>query len=392
MKKIFVFAAVAALTLAGCAKIEKFTVSENNGEVPISFSNYAPTSLVRANDTYVASTALVNGKQFGVYAWKTAYNNFLGVDPGTPNFMNPAAVTYAGDTTTGENNTYSPVRYWPAGDEPENLSFTAYYPYGGAGITAPTFATGVGTYAFTAQATAAAMVDFCVADVVNDQVYANTNASPTYKQTVNFTFKHQLTKVTFQFKKVTGLDACTVIELTDVDLSGIKNAGTLTATYTKNASPAVNALGTTATAWSSVTGAAGYQVTVNNVDPSATAVVLTESASDINNNDIFLMVPQNMAADTQKITVKWNVKIYDTAAHATANDGTGLISTTPNTKVLSLYSNLVTSDTNDTAVAAIDWAKNNYINYIITIGPKPIWFTGSVTAWDTVQNGYFNVQ
>ena len=392
MKKYLIIAAAAAVALASCAKVETYQVSENDGQIPIAFSNYAPKSLVKANDTYIANNVLVDGKQFAVYAWATNYGAFLGVNPGTPAFMNPAAVTYNSDTTTGEGNTYSPVRYWPSGDEPQNLSFTAYYPYGGAGITAPTFATGVGTYAFTAQAAPANMVDFCVADVVNDQTYANTNCSPTYKQTVKFTFKHQLTKVTFQFKKVTGLDDCTVIELTDVDLSGIKNAGTLTATYAQNASPAVNALGTTSTAWSDVTGTAGYQLTVNNVDPSATPVVLTTTASTIHNNDIFLMVPQNMVADTQKITVKWNVKVYDSAAHATANDGTGLISTTPNTKVLSLYSNLVTSDSDDTSVAAINWTKNAYVNYTITIGPKPIWFTAEVTPWASVTNGYLNVQ
>ena len=392
MKKYMILAAAAALTLAGCAKVETYKVSENNGAVPISFSNYTPKSVVRANDTYIADNALINGKQFAVYSWKTAYGTFLAAAPGTPDFMNPAVVTYANDTTTGENNTYSPVRYWPAGDEPENLSFTAYYPYGGAGITAPTFGTGVGVYAFTAQAASANMVDFCVADVVNDQVYGSTNASPTYKQTVKFTFKHQLTKVTFQFKKAAGLDACTVIELTDADLSGINNAGTLTATYAQNASPAVNAIGTTTTAWSAQSGAAAYQVMVNNVDPSATAVVMTETASTIHNNDIFLMVPQNMAADTQKLTIKWNVKVYDTAANAAANGTTGLISTTPNTKELSLFSNLVTSDTDDTAVAAINWAKNAQVNYTITIGPKPIWFTADVASWDAIQNGYFNVQ
>ena len=392
MKKYLILAAAAALTLAGCAKVETFKVSENNGKVPISFSNYSPKSVVRANDTYISGNVLVDGKQFAVYAWYTNYGTFLGTTPGTPNFMNPAVVTYNSDDTTGEGNTYSPVRYWPSGDEPQNLSFAAYYPYGGAGITAPTFGTGVGVYAFTAQAAAANMVDFCVADVVNDQVYANTNASPTYKNTVKFTFKHQLTKVTFQFKKVTGLDDCTVIELTDADLSGIKNAGTLTATYAQNASPAVNALGTTSTAWSSVSGAAGYQVTLNTVDPSATAVALTTTASTVANADIFLMVPQDMAADTQKLTVKWNVKVYDTPAHAAANGAEGLITSTPNTKVLSLYSNLVTSDTDDTSVAAINWGKNAYVNYTITIGPKPIWFTAEVTPWASVTEGYFNVQ
>ena len=393
MKKYLIIAAAAALTLASCAKIENYT--ENNNElVPIAFSNYSPKALAKAGDTYVNSTSLVSGKQFAVYAWQTAYNNFLGVNPGTPAFMNPAVVTYAGNTTDGSTNTYTPVRFWPSGDEPSNLSFTAYYPYGAAGITAPTFATGVGSYAFTAQSTPAAMVDFCVADVVNDQTYAHTNKTAAgYNGTVNLPFKHMLTKVQFKFKKAQNLGETTVIELVDAELSGINNTGTLNATYAQNASPAVNALGTTSYAWASVSGAAGYEVTLNTGDPeSGREIVLTESASTVADADIFLMVPQTIAADTQKLTVTWNVKYYDTVAHANANGAEGLLDTVPNSAVLSFYSDLKASDTDDTAAAAIQWGRNNFITYTITIGPKPIWFTATVDNWDSEQNGFFNAQ
>ena len=395
MKKYVILAAAAALALASCAKFETSTVSENDGNMPIGFTNYAPTSLVKAGDTYISGADLVDGKTFAVYAWQTANAAFLGVNPGTPNFMNPAVVTWNSDKTSGEGNTYTPVRFWPAGDNPANLSFTAYYPAGnGTGITAPTFTTGVGTYAFTAKAAPADMVDFCVADVVNDQVYGSTNASPTYKNTVKFTFKHQLTKVQFKFKKAKLLGATTVIELVDAKLSGIKNSGTLSATYAQAGTPAVNTPGTTTTSWGSTpTGNASYEVTVNKANPeSGSEIVLTETATTVDDKDVFLMVPQDMVADTQKITVTWKVKVYDTAEHATANGATGLLSETTNSKALSFYSDLKTSDTDDTAVAAINWVMNNFVTYTITIGPKPIWFTGEVTEWATEQNGYFNVQ
>lgn len=397
MKKYFILAAAAALTLASCAKIENYeakSVSVPEG-MALAFSNYAPKALSRVGDTYIKSTTLVNGKQFAVYAWQTANAAFLAAAPGTPNFMNPAVVTYNNDNTTGEGNTYSPVRFWPAGDSPANLSFTAYYPYGGAGITAPTFSGNVGAYAFTAQAAAADMVDFCVADVVNDQVYGNTNktSGDSYKGTVNLPFKHMLTKVQFKFKKATGLGTTTVIELVDAELAGINNAGTLTATYAQNASPAVNALGTTDYEWSALSGAAGYEVFVNTVNPeSGSEIVLSESASTVADADIFLMVPQNIAADTQKLNVTWNVKVYDTADHANANGSEGLLSSTLNSAELSFFSDLKVSDTDDTAASAIQWNRNDFITYTITIGPKPIWFTASVEGWAAEQNGYFNAQ
>ena len=412
MKKHMILAAVAALTLASCAKIDTFetkpVVDEN---VPIGFTNYAPKSLTKAGDTYVAGNDLVTGKHFAVYAWSTANGSYLTANPGTPNFMNPADVTYTGDTMTGENNTYTPTRFWPSGDTPDNLSFTAYYPYGGAGITAPTFTTGVGTYAFEAQAAAADMVDFCVADVVNDQVYGNTNAGSSYKQTVSFTFKHQLTKVQFKFKKATGLGATTVIELLDAELVGIQKTGTLTATYTRNASPAVNALGTTATAWSNQGGSQGYEIFVNSgdnkVNPEYTApstisnpVTLADNATTtVDNSAIFLMVPQTMADNTQKLSVTWRVRVYDDATNAGNNNGTGLLSETINTKTLDFYDDLTMEtwddpddSTDELVERSHNWVKNQFVTYTVTIGPKPIWFTGTVASWDAEQNGFFSVQ
>lgn len=398
---------IAALALTACAKID----SGGGGgvqkkDVPIGFTNYTPTPLSKVGDTYVDGTALVSGKKFAVYAWLTDYGSFLPVNPGAPGFMDPAVVTWNNDSASGSGNTYA-TQYWPAGDYPANLSFTAYYPYGGAGITPPTFGSGdpfvassVGTYKFTAAATPAAMVDFCVADVVNDQTYGNTNKTDSgHKGTVNFSFHHQLTKVQFKFKKSSGLQNTTVVELVDAELSGIKNSGTLTATYEQNADPGVNKLGTTSTAWSGHSGSAGYEITLNQADPeSGSEIVLTESASTVHKDDVFLMVPQDMAATTQALIVTWKVKMYDSEANATANNGTGLASETTNTKTLYFYSDLV-MDTydhdGDPDTPQIpypkNWIKNNAVTYTITIGPNPIYFTGTASSWNGETTGYFNV-
>lgn len=201
------------------------------------------------------------------------------------------------------------------------------------------------------------------------------------------------------FKKATGLGATTVIELVDAELSGIKNSGTLKATYTQAGVPAVGTLGSTALSWSDVGGAQTYEVTLNQVNPEngSNEIVLGETAgkvngtADIHNDDVFLMVPQDMAADTQKLTITWRVKVYDNAEHAAANGGVGLLSETINTKDLSLYSDLMTSDSDDTHVGAINWTRNSFITYNITIGPRPIRFTAEVADWADEVNAFINV-
>ena len=395
MKKFLFIAAFAAVALvAGCAKIEN-VAPNGNTQHAIGFSNSTPKALTKAGDTYVSGTSLVANKQFAVYAWATTYGNFLTANPGTPAFMNPAVVTWVDNNNEGANNTYSPLKYWPAGTTPDNLSFTAYYPYGGAGITAPTFSTGVGTYAFVAQSAPANMVDFCVADVVNDQVYGSTNATSgnANKGTVALTFRHQLAKVQFKFKTDNN-DANTEVKLVDAKLYNIQTTGTLTATYAQNASPAVNAAGTTTTTWSAQAIAGTpvvYDVTLNESDPeTSNKITLTTTASTVADADIFLMVPQtmiapafsttpntpaNLSSDAQYLLVTWDV----------VTDGV----TTTNTQALYL-DQCTTTDGGDTQ-ANIDWAKNTFVTYTITIGPKPIYFTASVVAWDTEQNGYFNV-
>ena len=424
MKKYMMLIAAAVLILGSCAKIETGDRPGTNKKAPaIGFSSYTPTSLTRADGTFISGTSLVSSKQFAVYAWQTDYGAFLPVNPGAPGFMNPAVVTWNNDGNTGSGNGYTPTRYWPSGDEPANLSFTAYYPYGGAGITAPTFGSGdpfvpssVGTYAFTAQGASKDMVDFCVADVVNDQVYGATNKyastnSNDHKGTVNFSFHHMLTKVQFKFKKSGGLENTTVVELVDAELAGIKNSGTLTATFAQHKEDhdndsttpdevvtGVNKLGTTSTAWSGVTGGASYEITLNQADPEdGDEIVLTDSPSTVHDKDIFLMVPQDMVASTQALVVTWRVKIYDDADNAAANNDVGVISETLNTKTLYFYSDLVmgTYDhDNDPETPQIpypkDWIKNNAVTYTVTIGPSPIYFTGTATNWSGEQNGYFN--
>lgn len=367
MKKYFAIAAAAAVVLAGCAKVESYKVVENDN-VPIGFTNYVPKSLVKADAAnYVAGATLINNAEFDVWGWYTANGTSFDGTNGTKFFSNWYTVKYQGGNvgTDGSVNGYPDgARYWPSGDTPDYLHFYAYYPSNKGTITAP--AAGLGAFSFTAEAAAADQVDFMVADVVKDQVYGNTNS--TFDGTVNLTFKHQLTKVQVKFKTTQAVvdDPNTDIKVTSAAFGKINNTGTLTASYDGTA---------TATAWSAVSGAADYTIAVPAGNLTATAA---NSGNDA--DDVFLLVPQTMLANTdanaQYITVTWTV----------TTDGI------PTTNTRKIYlDDCVTTDGGSTA-ANIDWEKNNFVTYVITIAPKQILFAGEAAAWDAEQIGYYNIQ
>lgn len=367
MKKYLILAAAAALTLASCAKVENYATSTNDGRQVIGFSNYAPKSLTRADaDNYASSTSLVSDAEFDVWAWYTANGTPFDGTNGTKYFSNWYTVIYKGgdNTTDGSANTYPDgARYWPAGDTPDYLHFYAYYPSNAAGITAPS--AGLGAFTFTAQATAAAQVDFMVADIVTDQVYGATNSAISAPGTVDLTFRHQLTKVQVKFKTTAAIvaDANTDIVVTDAKFVNINNTGTLTSSYDGTIFD---------TAWSSVSGTATYDIAY----PTS---ALTATASDVANDDIFLLVPQTMLANTdpsaQAITVSWTITTAGVATNCS--------------KTIYL-DDCVSTDGGSTA-ADIDWEKNNSVIYVITIAPNQILFTGTAAGWDADVTGYYNI-
>lgn len=390
MKKTLILAAAAALVLAACSKNE-ITVNPNrvDEKIPINFSNYTPRAITKADDDFYASGAtLVADADFDVYGWYTENGTSFTGSNGTP-FMDWYTVTYKADgDSDGTKNTYPDgYRYWPSGDTPDYLHFYAYYPSDGTGITAPS--AGLGAYNFTAQSTAATMVDFMVADVVKDQVYDNTNSST--DGTVKLTFKHMLTKVQFRFKTTEEVenDNNTTIKLTDAKLYNVLTTGTLTAAYNGSA---------TSTTWSAqaTPSATPYEIFIDGADIANKVLTKTAYPASEVASDVFLMVPQEMVTPTfsgtphnlantsnkaQALVVEWDVIYTDTGA------------TIHNTKTLFFDTDLKTTD-NITASAAnmdLDWDKNKSIIYTITIGPKPILFTAEVAAWDAETNGYYNV-
>jgi hypothetical protein len=100
MKKIFTLAAVAALVLASCAKIETI---ERNVDEPIAFRPYSGTAITKAGTAGEMTTATLQTEGFGVFAYQNtgSYDGSV-----VPNFMYNTKVSTS-------SWTYSPIKYWP---------------------------------------------------------------------------------------------------------------------------------------------------------------------------------------------------------------------------------------------------------------------------------------
>lgn len=140
MKKIFALAAVAALVLSACAKIEteKPVIDE-----PIEFGAYAGNALTKAGTAGEMTTTALQTAGFGVFAYQTTGDYSASA---TPNFMYNTKVSTA-------SWTYSPIKYWPnqiangntdgqpaTAYQADKVSFFAYAPH-----VAVTASTGVPT-------------------------------------------------------------------------------------------------------------------------------------------------------------------------------------------------------------------------------------------------------
>lgn len=132
MKKIFTFAAVAAVVLSSCAKVDNYKVSAPEA---ISFGVYAGnaanTKAVSGTDfgTITNTELQASSNGFGVFAYYTDAADYASATK--PNFMYNQQVTYSSDHWT-----YNPVKYWPnehgssaVSTDVDKLTFLAYAPF-----------------------------------------------------------------------------------------------------------------------------------------------------------------------------------------------------------------------------------------------------------------------
>lgn len=131
MKKIFLFAAAAAL-LTACSSEELAGTEfaqQKSGETPINFSVYTPRTVTRAGAAQEMTNANLATRGFGILAYYTDDETY-DADKSTPTFMYNTQVT-----NSGSGWTYNPVMYWPnefknaSAENIDRVSFFAYAPY-----------------------------------------------------------------------------------------------------------------------------------------------------------------------------------------------------------------------------------------------------------------------
>ena len=137
MKKIFLFAAAAAL-LTACSSEElsnSEVAQQNNAETPVAFSIYTPRNVTRAGlPKEITTGSLQTGAHkdagFGVFGYYTDGEDYASANT-FPNFMYNQQVKW-----DGSHWKYEPVKYWPneygqsaTSDDVDRVTFFSYAPW-----------------------------------------------------------------------------------------------------------------------------------------------------------------------------------------------------------------------------------------------------------------------
>ena len=150
--------------------------NEENGqttsqEVPIAFqtSMEGQAMVTRADSLYyhgLDTTEFSLNEKIGVFAYYTGNDWYH--EGFVPNFMYNQMVEQVEKTNEKKTWNYTPVKYWP-NNANDKLTFTAYYPYNGTGITlSPNTKKGLPTIFFHTQERTEEQIDLLVSDLLHD--------------------------------------------------------------------------------------------------------------------------------------------------------------------------------------------------------------------------------
>lgn len=207
--------AMAALAIAGCAQNE---VTDVNPDIhpAVGFDVYTGVQTKGAETT---TTTLKNGDGFGILGFYTGASNWeTAKATAQPNFMYNEKAYYNTSSWT-----YDDTKYWPSNSN-HMITFFAYAPYEATPTTSGNTKgivlsgkteQGIPFIDFTLKGADKLdkMVDLVVADK-SDEKYADNNG------TVNFKFKHILSKVQFKVKLKNALSGSTRIFVKRLEILG----------------------------------------------------------------------------------------------------------------------------------------------------------------------------
>lgn len=227
MKKIYVFAALAAAVFASCAKTEDTHKSTSPG-TPVSFGAYTAKPATKVGGEAGNQTLITLGNAsksgFGVFCFYSdnsssgSTNDYAAGSPSnfTPNFMWNQRVQGNGDGSAAPTAwSYAPIKYWPneynasvTNQGIDKLTFFAYAPWVDAtkdtgnvaseteGITHISDYDDVGdpTLTYVIPASVTNHVDVLYADAT----YLKNLTKPAGNSAVSIPFKHALTSVVFR--------------------------------------------------------------------------------------------------------------------------------------------------------------------------------------------------
>ncbi len=216
-KKLFLgLLAAAAVTFTACQKDE--VISEVPQDQAIGFGTYVGRDAQTKASEATLETMKADANGFGVFAYYTGTANYpVSNTTIAPAFMNNVKVWY--DTSLDPDAwKYDNLKYWPG--TTDKISFFAYAPYQGTGITnLPTTETKSDpTITFAVQDEVENQIDLLYAEPVKDEYYnKNSNGG-----TVTFNFKHALSRIGFKVK-TSGTHYR--VNIKDITISGNFNTG-----------------------------------------------------------------------------------------------------------------------------------------------------------------------
>lgn len=309
MKKYFIIAAAALVAMTGCSKIE--TAPEVQREISFEVANNVRTK---------ATGSVYENGAFGTYAW---FNN-------TDVFMVNEQVDKSGGVWRTVDNTY----YWP---KTGSISFISYSPFNGTSnteSTVPVITKNSITYTDVTVGTTDLMyADRATCSSNVDEVTDSDTADSGFTG-VPTVFNHALAKLSFKIKAnfieytdpTTNTTTTWEVTVKSAKIGGFKTKGSLALTLNddgKTWNKPVTNIGTdtdpvNVNIWTNASGATDEQELID-ATTYPDGVVLTTTAQDLAAASGFVL-PQQLTADTQKITLDIHIKTNLPNGHSINED------------------------------------------------------------------------